>query len=74
MSFLAPLFLLGGLAIAGPVLFHLIRRNTREKFPFSSLMFLRADPPKVTRKSRLEDILLLLVRCALLVVMALAFS
>ena len=37
-------------------------------------MFLRADPPKVTRKSRLEDILLLLVRCALLAVMALAFS
>ena len=56
-EFLAPLFLLGGLAIAGPVLFHLIRRNTREKFTFSSLMFLRADPPKVTRKSRLEDIL-----------------
>ena len=74
MSFLAPIFLLGGLAIAGPVLFHLIRRNTREKFTFSSLMFLRADPPKVTRKSRLEDILLLLVRCALLAVMALAFS
>ena len=74
MSFLAPLFLLGALAIAGPVLFHLIRRNTREKFTFSSLMFLRADPPKMTRKSRLEDILLLLVRCALLAVMALAFS
>ncbi len=74
MSFLTPLFLLGGLAIAGPVLFHLIRRNTKEKFSFSSLMFLRADPPRVTRKSRLEDILLLIVRCTLLAVMALAFS
>ena len=57
MTFLAPLFLLGALAIAGPILFHLIRRNTKEKFTFSSLMFLRADPPSVTRKSRLEDIL-----------------
>ena len=65
MSFLAPLFLLGGMAIAAPLLFHLIRRNTKEKFTFSSLMFLRADPPTVTRKSKLEDILLLLVRCAL---------
>ena len=74
MSFLTPLFLLGGLAIAGPVIFHLIRRNTKEKFTFSSLMFLKADPPKVTRKSKLEDILLLLIRCALLAVMALAFS
>ena len=74
MSFLAPLFLLGGMAIAAPLLFHLIRRNTKEKFTFSSLMFLRADPPTVTRKSKLEDILLLLVRCALLIVLALAFS
>ena len=74
MTFLAPLFLLGALAIAGPVLFHLIRRNTKEKFTFSSLMFLRPDPPRVTRKSRLEDIILLLVRCTLLAVMALAFA
>ena len=74
MTFLAPLFLLGALAITGPLLFHLIRRNTKEKFTFSSLMFLRPDTPRVTRKSRLEDILLLLIRCALLAVMALAFA
>ena len=74
MSFLTPLFLLGGLAIAGPILFHLIRRNTRERFTFSSLMFLSPEPPKVTRKSRLEDILLLLARCALLALLALAFA
>ena len=74
MSFLTPLFLLGGLAIVGPILFHLIRRNTRERFTFSSLMFLRPEPPRVTRKSRLEDILLLLARCALLALLAFAFS
>ncbi|MEI9893714.1 MAG: VWA domain-containing protein [Chthoniobacter sp.] len=48
MSFLAPLFALGALAVAGPILFHLIRRTTREKTPFSTLMFLdpshRASP------------------------------
>ena len=74
MSFLTPLFLLGGLAIAGPILFHLIRRNTRERFTFSSLMFLRPEPPRLTRKSRLEDILLLLARCALLALLAIAFA
>jgi hypothetical protein len=74
MTLLAPIFLLGALAIAGPVLFHLIRRNTKGKFTFSSLMFLRPDPPRVMRKSRLEDILLLLIRCTLLAVMALAFA
>src|SRR6266542_657688 len=36
MSFLAPLFLLGAAALALPVLFHLIRRTSREKITFSS--------------------------------------
>ena len=42
--------------------------------PFSSLMFLRPEPPRLTRKSRLEDILLLLARCALLALLAIAFA
>ena len=50
MSFLNPWFLLGAAAIAGPVLFHLIRRIARERMTFSSLMFLKSTPPKVTRR------------------------
>jgi hypothetical protein len=74
MSFLAPLFLAGGLAIGLPVLFHLIRRTTRERTVFSSLMFLQPTPPRVTRRSKLEDILLLILRCIVLCLLALAFS
>ena len=74
MSFLAPLFLLGAAAIAAPILFHLIRRTSREKTLFSTLMFLAPTPPRVTRKSRLENILLLLLRCAVLGLLALAFA
>jgi hypothetical protein len=74
MSFLAPLFVLGALAIAAPILFHLIRRTSKEKIPFSSLMFLQPTPPRVTKKSRLENILLLLLRCAVLALLALAFA
>lgn len=74
MSFLAPLFVLGALAIAAPIIFHLIRRTSREKIPFSSLMFLQPTPPRVTRKSRLENILLLILRCAVLFLLALAFA
>ena len=51
MNFLTPLFLVGGLAVALPVVFHLIRRTTRERTRFSSLMFLRSSPPRLTRKS-----------------------
>ena len=74
MSLLAPIFLLGALAVALPVLFHLIRRSTREKTPFSSLMFLMPSPPRLTRRSRLEHLLLLLLRCLVLCLLALAFS
>jgi hypothetical protein len=74
MSFLAPLFLLGALAVALPVVFHLIRRTTRERMPFSSLMFLQPTPPRVTRRSRLENIFLLILRCLVLCLLALGFA
>ena len=70
MNFLAPLFLLGALAVAAPILFHLIRRTTREVTPFSSLMFLRPTPPRVTKRSRLENLWLLLLRCLILALLA----
>src|SRR5437016_2854637 len=74
MSFLAPLFLLGALVAGLPVVFHLIRRTTRERTVFSSLMFLLPTPPRLTRRSRLEHILLLLLRCAILCLLALGFA
>jgi hypothetical protein len=74
MSFLAPLFLLGGLAVALPVVFHLIRRTSKEKMTFSSLMFLRSTPPRVTRRNRLENIFLLFLRCLVLCLLALGFA
>jgi hypothetical protein len=74
MSLLAPIFLLGGLAVALPVFFHLIRRTTRERRIFSSLIFLLPSPPRLTRRSRLEHILLLLLRCAVLCLLAIGFA
>ena len=74
MNFLAPWFLLGGLAIAGPIVFHLIRRAARERMPFSSLMFLRPTAPKVTKRSKLEHFWLLLLRCLALLLLATGFA
>ncbi|MEO6739178.1 MAG: BatA domain-containing protein [Chthoniobacteraceae bacterium] len=74
MNFLSPLFLFGALAIAGPIIFHLIRRTTREVKPFSSLMFLKPTPPRVTSRSRIENRWLLLLRCLVLAAMALGFA
>lgn len=74
MSFLAPLFLLGGLAVALPVVFHLVRRSSREKQIFSSLMFLKPTPPRVTRRNRIENVFLLLLRCLAICLLAFAFA
>lgn len=74
MSLLAPLFLLGALAVALPIVFHLIRRTSKEKVPFSSLMFLQPTPPRMTRRNRLENIFLLLLRCLVLCLLALGFA
>src|SRR5437588_8847308 len=74
MNFLAPLFALGVLAVVGPILFHLIRRTTREVTPFSTLMFLTPTPPRVTKRSRMENLWLLLLRCVVIALLALAFA
>lgn len=74
MSFLAPLYLIGALAIVGPIIFHLIRRQPKNQVKFSSLMFLEETPPKITRRSRLQNIPLLLLRCLVIGLLALAFA
>ena len=42
--------------------------------PFSSLIFLTPSPPKLTRRSRLDHLLLLLLRAAALCLLAFAFA
>jgi hypothetical protein len=74
MNFLSPWFLLGAAAIAGPILFHLIRRVVRERMPFSSLMFLNPTPPRVTRRRKLDNLFLLLLRCLVLLLLAAGFA
>lgn len=74
MSLLAPLYVLGLAAISLPILFHLIRRTPRGRQTFSSLMFLTASPPRLTRRSRIENWLLLLLRASALILLALAFA
>ncbi len=74
MSFLTPLYLLAGLAVGLPVLFHLIRRTPKGRQVFSSLMFLQPSPPRVTKRSRIEDWLLLLLRALAVCLLAIAFA
>jgi hypothetical protein len=74
MGFLTPLYIAGLAAIALPLVFHLIRRTPRGQTPFSSLMFLTPSPPRITRRSRLDQLLLLFLRALALMLLALAFA
>jgi len=74
MSLLAPFYFAGALAIGLPILFHLIRRRPRGEVHFSSLMFLRPTPPRLTRRSRLDHWPLLLIRALALMLLAAAFT
>ncbi len=73
MSFLAPLYLLAALGVALPIIFHLIQRKPRQETVFSSLLFLSPSPPKLVRRSRIDQWLLLLLRALALVAIAFAF-
>ncbi len=74
MSLLAPFFVLGALAIGLPILFHLVRREPKNKIPFSSLLFLDPSPARISRRSRLDNWLLLLLRALALLFIAAAFA
>ncbi len=74
MTWLFPLYLLGGAAIIGPILMHLRRRPPQDRVEFSSLLFLDAQTPMPVSKRRLENWLLLLLRCLALLLLALMFA
>jgi hypothetical protein len=74
MGLLAPIYIAGILAIGIPILLHLIRRTPQGRQMFSSLMFLSPSPPRLTRRSRLSNVLLLLLRAAVVTLLAVAFA
>ena len=74
MGLLAPLFLLGLAAIAVPIVIHMIQRERKEVIEFPSLMFVRRIPFHSFRRQRIRHWFLLLLRCAALALLVLAFA
>jgi hypothetical protein len=75
MNFLVPLYLAGALAIAIPIYLHLRRRPPKDSVEFSSLMFLEQTKHQpLKRRSQLENIPLLLLRCLALLLLAAMFA
>ena len=74
MSFLYPAFLIGGLAIAVPIVLHLLRRDVAPELPFSAVHLLHKTPIERSKRRRLRDVLLLAARVVALLLLAAAFA
>lgn len=74
MGFLNPILLFGILAAAIPLLIHLWSRRQARRVDFSSLMFLLVAHRQNVRRIQLKNLLILLLRVAIITLIALALS
>jgi hypothetical protein len=74
MSFLAPLFLAATAAAAVPVVLHLLERHTERRVRFAAVALLRDAPVEHAARRRLRHWLLLALRVAALVLLAIVFA
>lgn len=74
LSFLSPLYLLGALAVAVPILLHLFRRRTELVVDFPAVRLLSKSPVEHRRRRRLRELVLLALRVAALVLLAGSFA
>ena len=72
MSFLAPWALLLSAAAAVPLLLHLLRRRTGTRVEFPAVRYLLRAEKEHAREVRLRNIVLMLLRVA--IVLAIAFA
>jgi hypothetical protein len=74
MAFLNPLLLLGIAGIASPIIIHLLAKKQIKRVVWAAMRFLKVTVDRNQRKMNLEDLLLLLLRCLILAVLALALA
>ncbi|HYV31544.1 MAG TPA: BatA domain-containing protein [Candidatus Binatia bacterium] len=74
MSFLNPIMLAGLAAVSVPILIHLLNRRRFQKVVWAAMRFIRASIEKNQKRMRLEDLILLALRCLLLALLALALA
>ncbi len=73
-AFLNPLFLWGAGLLAVPLIIHLINRRRYRTVTWAAMDFVLRAYKKKNRRMRLENLLLLLLRCAIPVLLALAMA
>lgn len=74
MSFLNPLMLIGAAAIAIPIIIHFLNRRKFKKVMWAAMKFVKISVDQNQRRMRLEDLILLLIRCAIVALLAFALA
>jgi hypothetical protein len=74
MGFLAPLMLWGAAAAAIPIALHFFFRSRYRRVPWAAMKFLLQSIEQTSRRLRFQELLLLLLRVAVLVVLAVALA
>ena len=74
LSFLSPLFLVAAVAAAIPILLHLFHRKTEVVIDFPAVKLLKRAPVQQHRRRRLRELILLALRVAALVLLAVSFA
>jgi hypothetical protein len=74
VTFLEWTFLLGAVAVIGPIAAHLLSKPRFRRVPFTMLRFLRSGQKESHGRRQVRDLLILLLRCAIIVVIAMLFA
>lgn len=74
MTFLAPVVLVGLAAAGIPVAIHLLNKSQVKVMRWAAMQFLLETLRKNERKMKIEDLLLLILRCLIIALLALAFA
>jgi hypothetical protein len=74
MSFLNPIMLAGLAAVSVPIIIHLLNRRRFQKVVWAAMRFLKISVEQNQRRMRIEDMILLALRCLLLILLALALA
>src|SRR5687768_12325482 len=74
MTFLNPVMLLGLAAVAVPILIHLLKQRRLQRVVWAAMRFLSASVEQHRRRMKVEDLILLALRCLLIALIALALA
>lgn len=74
MGILAPLMLLGGLAVSIPLVLHFFYKARHRPLPWAAMEFLRQSIEQTSRRLKFQELILLALRCLALILLALALA